>query len=205
MSQNGSLASEALRPSVSGVVSSAAAPRATLLPVCPPWRQWPLLHLPLSRSVRSSDHRQVNSLMQTEECPAGPEVMQQQQQMVVCEGRAFDNEQDGVTYSYSFFHFCLVLASLHIMMTLTNWYRCVQPRGRGRPVPPILWSSLVSLMAAQGRRGGASRCLPLLCPSLPAGASVCWLLQLHLVVGRGHHRRWGGAMQESELGFVAGG
>nr|XP_040144203.1 serine incorporator 2 isoform X1 [Ictidomys tridecemlineatus] len=74
-------------------------------------------------SVRSSDHRQVNSLMQTEECPAGPEVMQQQQQMEVCEGRAFDNEQDGVTYSYSFFHFCLVLASLHIMMTLTNWYR----------------------------------------------------------------------------------
>lgn len=51
----------------------------------------------------------------------------QQQQQVACEGRAFDNEQGGVTYSYSFFHFCLVLASLHIMMTLTNWYRCVPP------------------------------------------------------------------------------
>ncbi|KAI5947205.1 Serine incorporator 2 [Manis javanica] len=73
-------------------------------------------------SLRSSDHRQVNTLMQTEECLAGPEAMQQQQ-VAASEGRAFDNEQDGVTYSYSFFHFCLVLASLHIMMTLTNWYR----------------------------------------------------------------------------------
>uniref|UniRef100_H0V3C6 Serine incorporator 2 n=1 Tax=Cavia porcellus TaxID=10141 RepID=H0V3C6_CAVPO len=67
-------------------------------------------------SVRSSDHRQVNSLMQTEDSV-------QQQQQVTAENRVFDNEQDGVTYSYSFFHFCLVLASLHIMMTLTNWYR----------------------------------------------------------------------------------
>uniref|UniRef100_A0A8D0SMW8 Serine incorporator 2 n=1 Tax=Sus scrofa TaxID=9823 RepID=A0A8D0SMW8_PIG len=73
-------------------------------------------------SLRSSDHRQVNSLMQTEECPPVLEATQQQQ-MTVSEGRAFDNEQDGVTYSYSFFHFCLVLASLHVMMTLTNWYR----------------------------------------------------------------------------------
>ena len=62
--------------------------------------------------------------MQTEECPPVLEATQQQP-VAVCEGRAFDNEQDSVTYSYSFFHFCLVLASLHVMMTLTNWYRCV--------------------------------------------------------------------------------
>lgn len=37
--------------------------------------------------------------------------------------RAVDNEEDGVTYSYSFFHFSLFLASLYIMMNLTNWYQ----------------------------------------------------------------------------------
>ncbi|KAK2106351.1 Serine incorporator 2 [Saguinus oedipus] len=83
-------------------------------------------------SLRSSDHRQVNSLMQTEECPPMLQATQQQQQLAACEGRAFDNEQDGVTYSYSFFHFCLVLASLHIMMTLTNWYKYVAQRGMDR-------------------------------------------------------------------------
>ena len=37
--------------------------------------------------------------------------------------RAVDNEEESVTYSYSFFHFSLFLASLYIMMTLTNWYQ----------------------------------------------------------------------------------
>uniref|UniRef100_A0A452R431 Serine incorporator 2 n=1 Tax=Ursus americanus TaxID=9643 RepID=A0A452R431_URSAM len=120
-----------------------------------PWLARPpgASNLPLSSlpySLRSSDHRQVNSLMQTEECPSTLEVTQQRQ-VVECQGRAFDNEQDGVTYSYSFFHFCLVLASLHIMMTLTNWYRCVQP-GRARTGS---WEVVIGGDAGslQGRRG----------------------------------------------------
>ncbi|OXB61879.1 hypothetical protein ASZ78_004585 [Callipepla squamata] len=71
-------------------------------------------------SIRSSDHTQVNKMMQTEESGAGAGAEATAESGV---HRAYDNEQEGVTYSYSFFHLCLLLAALYIMMTLTNWYR----------------------------------------------------------------------------------
>uniref|UniRef100_A0A8C9VYW6 Serine incorporator 2 n=1 Tax=Scleropages formosus TaxID=113540 RepID=A0A8C9VYW6_SCLFO len=67
----------------------------------------------LYASIRSSSNTQVNKLMQTADATGAEGGLCQ----------AVDNEEDGVTYSYSFFHFCLFLASLYIMMTLTNWYQ----------------------------------------------------------------------------------
>ncbi|TWW65478.1 serine incorporator 2 [Takifugu flavidus] len=75
----------------------------------------------LYASIRSSTNAQVNRLMRTEE----GQVLTVSEATVGEDGvrRAVDNEEEGVTYSYSFFHFCLFLASLYIMMTLTNWYK----------------------------------------------------------------------------------
>jgi hypothetical protein len=33
-----------------------------------------------------------------------------------------DEEREGVTYNWSLFHVMFVLATLYVMMTLTNWY-----------------------------------------------------------------------------------
>ncbi|KAJ8396249.1 hypothetical protein AAFF_G00021160 [Aldrovandia affinis] len=78
----------------------------------------------LYSSVRNSSNSQVNKLTLhndealIEDGPGHSENFEEAEDT----NRAVDNEKDGVTYSYSFFHFMLFLASLYIMMTLTNWY-----------------------------------------------------------------------------------
>lgn len=36
-------------------------------------------------------------------------------------GKAVNDEEDEVVYNYSFFHFVFLIASLYIMMVMTNW------------------------------------------------------------------------------------
>lgn len=37
--------------------------------------------------------------------------------------RVWDNEDEGVAYSWSLFHIVFIAATLYVMMTLTNWYQ----------------------------------------------------------------------------------
>ncbi|XP_071616355.1 serine incorporator 3 [Heliangelus exortis] len=79
----------------------------------------------LYSSIRSSNNSQVNKLMLS-----GSDSVMLEESLGTGSGaaeegevrRVVDNEKDGVQYNYTFFHFMLFLASLYIMMTLTNWY-----------------------------------------------------------------------------------
>ncbi|XP_051948363.1 serine incorporator 2-like [Xyrauchen texanus] len=97
----------------------------------------------LYASIRSSNNSQVNKLMQTEEVQG---LAADTSDGFSEDGlrRAVDNEEDGVTYSYSFFHFSLFLASLYIMMTLTNWYQPETDYAAMKTSMPSVWVKICS-------------------------------------------------------------
>ncbi|KAI1890448.1 hypothetical protein AGOR_G00153810 [Albula goreensis] len=108
----------------------------------------------LYSSIRSSSTSQVNKLtmasndtVMLEETSVGtPEEVE--------EGdgprRVEDNERDMVQYSYSFFHFMLFLASLYIMMTLTNWYSPDADYNAMTSKWPAVWVKITSSWVCLG-------------------------------------------------------
>ncbi|XP_061545139.1 serine incorporator 1 [Phycodurus eques] len=75
-------------------------------------------------SIRSSSTSQVNKLTMASRDSAilAEDGSLESSEEASGPRRVKDNDRDLVQYSYSFFHFLLFLASLYIMMTLTNWY-----------------------------------------------------------------------------------
>jgi len=101
----------------------------------------------LYSSIRTSTNSQVAKITMSEKIlmkdSANGEGESLQRNRDV-EGRVWDNEEDGVSYSWSFFHFMFALASLYVMMTLTNWYR---PDGESKDLQQndgSMWVKIVS-------------------------------------------------------------
>ncbi|KPP66676.1 serine incorporator 2-like [Scleropages formosus] len=137
-------------PSLLSMVSNSSSPAPTSTPGQVQW--WDaqgivglviFILCTLYASIRSSNNSQVNKLMQTEE---GTQLAADVEAVPGEDGvrRAVDNEEDGVTYSYSFFHFCLFLASLYIMMTLTNWYQPSTSYEAMLSTMPAVWVKICS-------------------------------------------------------------
>ena len=73
-------------------------------------------------SIRTADNSEVSKLTlnknddtpDAEEPPDDPEAGVH---------KVWDDEEEGVSYSYSFMHFMFAMASLYVMMSITNWNR----------------------------------------------------------------------------------
>ena len=59
-------------------------------------------------------------------------------------GAARDNEEDEVAYSWSLFHVMFALATLYVMMTLTNWYNPSGDISSYSSNPAAMWVKIIS-------------------------------------------------------------
>lgn len=59
--------------------------------------------------------------------------------------RVYDNEEDGVAYSYSFFHFMFMIATFYLMLVLTDWWNATTDAVQiGSFTKTSLWIKVVS-------------------------------------------------------------
>uniref|UniRef100_H2Z2X8 Serine incorporator 1 n=1 Tax=Ciona savignyi TaxID=51511 RepID=H2Z2X8_CIOSA len=100
----------------------------------------------LYSSIRSSSQNNVDRLTLHENVIIDDNLSTDDAQVLKDEEghHVYDNEANGVTYSYSFFHFMFFLASLYIMMTLTNWYKPGMDFKTMESAWPAVWVKMAS-------------------------------------------------------------
>lgn len=65
-------------------------------------------------------------------------------------GKLFDDEKEGVAYSWSFYHFTFAMATLFLMMTLTNWYSPNSNLDNLHPDYASTWIKILSCWVCAG-------------------------------------------------------
>jgi len=60
------------------------------------------------------------------------------------DGKVWDNEEDQTAYSWSFFHLMFALATLYVMMTLTNWFTPASDLQTFSSNSSAMWVKIVS-------------------------------------------------------------
>ncbi|KAE9524676.1 hypothetical protein AGLY_014726 [Aphis glycines] len=65
-------------------------------------------------------------------------------------GKLFDDEKEGVAYSWSFYHFTFAMATLFLMMTLTNWYSPNSSLENLHPDYASTWIKILSCWVCAG-------------------------------------------------------
>ncbi|XP_050539556.1 probable serine incorporator isoform X2 [Daktulosphaira vitifoliae] len=65
-------------------------------------------------------------------------------------GKIFDDEKEEVAYSWSFYHFTFAMATLFLMMTLTNWYSPNSSLDNLHPDYASTWTKILSCWICAG-------------------------------------------------------
>lgn len=69
------------------------------------------------------------------------------------DAKVYDNEENGVAYSWSLFHGVFVAATLYIMMTLTNWYQPNSTLQELNQNAASMWVKIISSWLCAGLYG----------------------------------------------------
>nr|CAG4641747.1 EOG090X07ET [Eurycercus lamellatus] len=102
----------------------------------------------LYSSIRTASHGQTERLIGSDKVLAknddgssgsGGDVHE-----VESGGKAWDNEESGVAYSWSFFHLMFALSTLYVMMTLTNWYKPTSDLTKLSSNEASVWIKIIS-------------------------------------------------------------
>ena len=97
-----------------------------------------ILYSSISTSSSSNAERLTTLRSSTKQETAAADSANHEKQSV------YDDEEDEVSYSYAFFHLVFALASLYVMMTLTNWHHPSSTIEDQTSTWPAAWVKIVS-------------------------------------------------------------